>query len=102
MVPVSPAILTDTVVPRSCSAAASASPSLVLGPSLIIAAVISASPRLGTGSAWLYPPENVIVKDTRGRSCFSETTSSAPFARGDRAQAGTCSIGAGPGGGGLG
>ena len=42
---------------------------------------------------------NVIENDTSGRSCFSDTISSAPLASVAFVQAGTCSSGALPGGG---
>src|SRR5580692_1745974 len=40
-----------------------------------------------------------MVKDTSGRSCFSETMRSAPFASLDFVHAGTCNTGVFPGGG---
>jgi len=48
--PLSPPMDTETLVPSSCSAFDSASPSRVFVPSLIIEAVRPARPRLSAGS----------------------------------------------------
>ena len=71
----------------------------VVVPSLIIAAARLARPVRSAGSNWLDPPRNVMLKETSGRSCFSETMRSAPFASVAFVQVGTRSSGVFPGAG---
>ena len=90
---------TPIVVPSSCIALESASPSRVFVPSLIIDAVRLARPRLSAGSNCAEPPRKLSENDTSGRSCFSETMSSAPLASVVFVHAGTRRTGGLPAGG---
>ena len=68
-----------TDVPSSCSAFDSASPSRVVVPSLSIEAAMLAMPRRFAVSNWSAPPCTSRAKNTSGKSCFSETMSTAPL-----------------------
>ena len=68
-----------------------------LVPSLIIAAVTLASPVRSAASNWLAPPRNVMLNETSGKSCFSDTMKSAPLASVVFVQVGTRSSGVLPG-----
>jgi hypothetical protein len=88
-VPLSPETFDVTDVPSNWSAFDSASPLRVFVPSLNSAAVSDATPCRPAGSNWSSPPRNVIENEISGRSCFSETISSAPLAKTLRLHAGT-------------
>ncbi|PYR58453.1 MAG: hypothetical protein DMF85_10650 [Acidobacteria bacterium] len=68
-------------------------------PSFSIDAVMLATPRLPADSNWSAPPTIVIVNDTSGRSCFSETMRSAPLSIVVFVHVGTRRTGSLPGGG---
>ena len=80
IVPDSLPTLAKICVPSSCMASESWSAVFVVVPSLNICPANAATPSLSAGSKLVAPPMKSMFSAMSGRSCFSTTMSSAPFA----------------------